>query len=121
MNCVRMVRFFAPTARRLAALWPKQLEIDWANYESQAALSEWLPQLSHGGEWPGIDEYDYGLKGWLARLKGAHEADGAFVARTLSERLADDAIFERVHDSLGIPYVLRGNATTPARTTASGP
>ncbi|MCE9627947.1 MAG: hypothetical protein K8R56_08530, partial [Candidatus Eisenbacteria bacterium] len=57
--------FFAPTARRLAKLWPMRLEIDWREFEdaSQAALTEWLPQLSHGSEWPGIDEYDYGLKG----------------------------------------------------------
>jgi hypothetical protein len=113
--------FFAPTARRLAKRWPTQLELDWPRYGSQDTLTEWLPQLSHGGEWPGIDEYDYGLKGWLARLKGAHEADGAFVARMLSERLADDAIFERVHDSLGLPYVLRGDNTTPSRTNARWP
>jgi hypothetical protein len=115
--------FFAPTARRLAKLWPTRLEIDWANFESapQDALTEWLPQLSHGSEWPGIDEYDYGLKGWLARLKGTHEADGAFVARGLSERLADDAVFERVHDGLGLSYVLRGDATTPSRTNARWP
>ncbi len=115
--------FFAPTARRLAKLWPMRLEIDWTNFESasQDALTEWLPQLSHGAEWPGIDEYDYGLKGWLARLKGTHEADGAFVARRLSERLADDAVFERVHDGLGLAYVLRGDATTPSRTNSRWP
>lgn len=115
--------FFAPTARRLAVRWPERLAIDWPRFEhaSQDALAEWLPMLAHDAEVPGLDEYDYGLRGWLARLKGAHEADGAFVARRLSERLAEDAVFERVHDGLGVPYHLRGDATTPSRTNSRWP
>jgi hypothetical protein len=70
----------------------------------------------HDAEVPGLDEYDYGLAGWLARLKGRYEADGTFVVRSLSERLGDDAVFERVHDGLGLAYRLRGDATTPSRT-----
>ena len=75
----------------------------------------------HDAETPGLDEYDYGLTGWLARLKGRHEADGTFVVRSLSERLGDDAVFERVHDGLGLAYRLRGDATTPSRTLARWP
>ena len=113
--------FFAPTARRLAARWPRQLEIDWHAFEGVDALEEWLPQLALDGEVPGLDEYDYGLRGWLARLKGPHEADGAFVARRFGERLPDSAVFERVLDGLSLSYVLRGDATTPSRTLARGP
>ena len=113
--------FFAPTARRLAARWPRLLEIDWAEFENQDALAEWLPQLALDAEVPGLDEYDYGVAGWLARLKGPDRADGAFVARRLSERLGDPALFERVHDGLGLAYRLRGDATTPSRTHARWP
>jgi hypothetical protein len=113
--------FFAPTARRLAARWPRRLEVDWHEFENGDALEEWLPQLALEGEVPGLDEYDYGLRGWLARLKGPHEADGAFVARRFSERLADPALFERVLDGLGLAYRLRGDATTPSRTLARWP
>jgi hypothetical protein len=114
--------FFAPTARRLAQHWPKQLEIDWGALESPDALEAWLPLLAHEGEVPGLDEVDYGLRGWLARMKGPTEADGAFVARSLAARLAgDDFLFERVHDGLEPPYRLRGDATTPSRTRDEWP
>jgi hypothetical protein len=117
--------FFAPTARLLAARWPRRLEIDWTELDDADALEAWLPLLAHEGEVPGLDEYDYGPRGWLARLKSPHEADGSFIARSLSSRLerADDhaAVFERVHDGLAIPYRLRGDATTPSRTRARWP
>ena len=93
--------FFAPTARRLAARWPRSLEIDWPELEDADAVEAWLPLLAHEAEIPGLDEYDYGLRGWLARLKAPGEADGAFMARGLAERLKqDEAVFERVHDGL---------------------
>ena len=114
--------FFAPTAQRLAARWPLSLEIDWSELDDPDALEAWLPLLAHDAEVPGLDEYDYGLRGWLARLKAPGEADGAFVARGLSKRLEQDAaVFERVHDGLAIPYRLRGDATTPSRTRARWP
>ena len=113
--------FFAPTARRLATRWPARLELDWSAFDDTAALEDWLPQLAHDAEVPGLDEYDYGLRGWLARLKSASEADGAFVARRLSERLADDAVFERLHDGLGLPYRLRGDGDSHGRAAAAGP
>ena len=123
-GCDIVFPFFAPTARRLAAGWPRKLEIDWASYEQapQAALEAWLPLLAHEGEVPGLDEVDYGLRGWLARMKAPDEADGAFVARSLSARMhGDDALFERVHDGLEPAYRLRGDATTPSRTRDQWP
>jgi hypothetical protein len=121
-GCDVRFAFFAPTARRLAARWPRQLQIDWNELETPDALEAWLPLLAHEGEVPGLDEIDYGLKGWLARMKGADEADGAFVARSLAARLAlDDFLFERVHDGLEPPYRLRGDATTPSRTRDEWP
>jgi len=113
--------FFAPTARRLAMRWPRQLELDVPQLEDEDALAEWLPPLVHDAEVPGLDEYDYGLAGWLARLKGRDEAAGTFVVRSLSKRLGDDALFERVHDGLGLAYRLRGDDSTPSRTHARWP
>ncbi len=113
--------FFAPTARRLAERWPRRLEIDWDAFDNEDALADWLPQLALDGEVPGLDEYDYGLPGWLARLKGLGEADGAFVARRLSARLGDPALFERVHDGLALEYRLRGDESTPSRTLGRWP
>ena len=113
--------FFAPTARRLAARWPRRLEIDWDATDSGAAIEAWLPLLAHEAEVPGLDEIDYGVRGWLARMNARTEADGAFFVRRLSERLRDDAVFERVHDGLEPAYRLRGDATTPSRTLAAWP
>lgn len=113
--------FFAPTARRLAARWPDRLELDTKSLADPDQLEAWLPLLAHDAEVPGLDEYDYGLDGWLARLRGPREATGAFVVRSLSRRLADDAVFERVHDGLGLEYVLRAGAATPSRTHTRWP
>ncbi len=120
-GCDIRFAFFAPTARRLAARWPARLELDWDGIEDEAALEAWLPLLAHDAEVPGLDELDYGLRGWLARLKGARESDGAFVVRSLAARLPDDAVFERVHDGLAPAYRLRGDRTTPSRTRAARP
>ena len=61
-GCDVRFAFFAPTARRLAARWPRELEIDWQALESGDALEAWLPLLAHEGEVPGLDEVDYGLR-----------------------------------------------------------
>lgn len=113
--------FFAPTARRIAARWPRRLALDVESLGTPDALEAWLPLLAHDAEVPGLDEYDYGLAGWLERLRATREGTGAFVARSLSERLPDDVVFERVHDGLGLEYVLHGDATTPSRTHARWP
>jgi len=121
-GCDIRFAFFAPTARRLAAAWPRRLEIDWDALEAPDALEAWLPLLAHEAEVPGLDEIDYGLRGWLARLKSPREADGTFVVRSLAERLKEsDFLFERVHDGLEPPYRLRGDATTPSRTRDAWP
>ena len=121
-GCDIRFAFFAPTARRLAAGWPRRLEIDWDALESPDALEAWLPLLAHEGEVPGLDEIDYGLRGWLARLKSPQEADGTFLVRSLAERLREsDFVFERVHDGLEPPYRLRGDVTTPSRTRDAWP
>jgi len=120
-GCDLRFPFFAPTARRLAARWPRRLEVDWDALEDPDALEAWLPLLALEAEVPGLDEYDLGPRGWLAQLKASAEADGAFVARAFAARLPDDAVFERVLDGLDLPYVLRGDATTPSRTRERWP
>jgi hypothetical protein len=120
-GCDVRFAFFAPTARRLARRWPRRLEVDWDAFAGADALEAWLPLLALEAEVPGLDEYDLGTRGWLARLRARGEADGAFVARALAARLPDDAVFERVLDGLDVPYILRGDATTPSRTRARWP
>jgi hypothetical protein len=115
-------RFFAETARRLAARWPWLLEYDWAQWDDPARLEELLPLLAAHGETPGMDEYDLGLRGWLDRMRGTSAADAAWVTTRLAARVGDAQVFEKLHDGIDAPMVLRsGHATgspTPTRTHA---
>ncbi len=111
-------RFFAATALWLSKRWPARLAYDWAAWGDKSRLEEVLPLLAAGGESPGMDEYDLGLRGWLERMKGAHEGDAAFVTRRLAGRLRDPCVFENVFDGIDAPMRLSGGALGPSRTLA---
>ena len=114
-------RFFAATALRLAQRWPERLRYDWDAWDDPARLEELLPLLAVHGETPGLDEYDLGLRGWLARMKDAREGDAAFVVRRLAARIADPFVFEKLHDGIDAPMVLAAGAGGPSRTLAKWP
>lgn len=111
-------RFFAATALRLATLWPERLHYDWDAFADPSRLEELLPLLAAHGETPGLDEWDLGLRGWLARMKGARDGDAAFVTRRLAERVRDPFLFEKLHDGVDAPMVLRWGPGGPSRTLA---
>ncbi len=111
-------RFFAATALRLATRWPERLRYDWDAFEDPARLEELLPLLAVHGETPGLDEWDLGLRGWLARMTGSHGGDAAFVTRRLADRVRDPFLFEKLHDGVDAPMVLRWDAGGPSRTLA---
>lgn len=114
-------RFFAATALRLARRWPGQLRYDWDAFDDATRLEELLPLLIVDAESPGLDEYDYGLRGWLARMKGPREGDAAFVTQRLGARIADPVLYERVFDGVDAPMVLHAGPDTPSRTRAHWP
>ena len=111
-------RFFASTALRLATAWPERLAYDWAAWDDPARLEEWLPLLAVHGETPALDEYDLGLRGWLARMTPAGMGDAAFVTRRLAQRLPDPFAFEKVMDGMDAPMVLAPGPGGPSRTLA---
>lgn len=114
-------RFFAETARRLAEQHGEHLHYDWEEWENPSRLEELLPLLAAHGETPGLDEYDLGLRGWLARMKGPRLGDAAWVTRRLAARVPDAALYERLHDGVDAPMVLRSAPGTPERTTSHWP
>lgn len=114
-------RFFAETARRLAEQHGEHLHYDWEEWENPARLEELLPLLAAHGETPGLDEYDLGLRRWLARMKGPRLGDAAWVTRRLAARVPDAALYERLHDGIDAPMVLRSAPGTPERTTSHWP
>lgn len=114
-------RFFAETARRLAERHGAHLHYDWEEWEKPVRLEELLPLLAVHGETPALDEYDLGLRGWLGRMKGRSLGDAAWVTRRLAARAGDPALFERLHDGIDAPMVLRSAKDTPERTTSHWP
>jgi hypothetical protein len=114
-------RFFAPTALRLATRWPERLHYDWAAWDAPARLEELLPLLAVHGESPAVDEYDLGIRGWLARMKAPREGDAAFVMRRLANRVRDPFVFEKLVDGMDAPMVLEPGPGGPSRTLARWP
>jgi hypothetical protein len=114
-------RFFAPTARWLAQRWPRQLSIDWTEFENQRRLEPWLPLFAHPAETPALDEYDLGPRQWIARLKGRGETDAAFLIRRFAELAVGPEVHEAVYDDLDPPLRLVPGAGTPSRTRARWP
>jgi hypothetical protein len=114
-------RFFAETAKWLVERWPSRLRIDWGAFEDSALLESLLPLLVMSAESPGLEEYDYGLRGWIQRLKGRRETDAAFLVRRLARRVADDTLHEKLSDAIDAPLRLLPGPGTPTRTHAFTP
>jgi hypothetical protein len=114
-------RFFAPTALRLANLWPGRLSFDWQEWDDPTRLEELLSLLAVHGESPGLDEYDLGVRGWLARMKGRREGDAAYFVRRLAARVPDPFVFEKLVDGIDAPMVLAAGPGGPSRTLARWP
>ena len=114
-------RFFAETTKWLVERWPARLRIDWASFEQQALLEALLPLLVAPAESPGLEEYDYGLRGWIARLKGRRETDAAFLVRRLARRVPEEFLHEKLSDAIDAPFRLSSGPGTPSRTFAFAP
>jgi len=111
-------RFFSPTAQWLAQRWPGQLHVDWSEFENDGDLGDLLPLLAHPSEQPGLDEFEFEVRDWVARLKGPRETDAAFLLRRFAALRMDDFAREAIYDKLDPPLVLEPGPGTPARTHA---
>jgi hypothetical protein len=111
-------RFFSPTAQWLAQRWPAQLRVDWSEFETDGDLGDLLPLLAHPSEQPGLDEFEFEVRDWVARLKGPGETDAAFLLRRFAALPMDEFAREAVYDKLDPPLVLEPGPGTPARTHA---
>jgi len=110
--------FFAPTALYLAKRYPGRLHIDWDRFKRPRRLEAYLALLVHYAETPGLDEWDFTVREWLGRLKGASEADGAFLALRFAAIQAGGFEREAIYDDLDIPMRLEPGAGTPSRSRA---
>src|SRR5205814_236901 len=92
-------RFFSRMARWLGRRWPDRLAIDWNAFDDPALLETLLPLLAHPAEAPGLDEYDLGLRGWLARMAG-RSSDAAFLTRAVGTLPASPVLRDALHDAI---------------------
>lgn len=114
-------RFFAPTARWLAAETPATLTLDWDELENVERLEVLLPLLAHPAESPGLDEYDFTPREWIARMKSPGETDAAFLIRRFDQLPMDAAAREILWDGLDIPMWLDHGDHTLSKTWAGFP
>jgi hypothetical protein len=111
-------RFYADTADWIARRHPQTLLVDWEHFAGAEKLEPFLPLLVHYAETPGLDEWDFSVRDWISRLKGAKEGDGAFLATRFASLKADSFIRERLYDELDIPLRLLPGKDAPSRTGA---
>ncbi len=111
-------RFFWPMARWLASRWPQQIRLDWDAFEHADQLEALLGLLALPAEYPALDELTCTVREWLARMKGPHETDAAFLIRRFGERPMEDRAREAIYDGLDVPMRIVPGAETPSRTRA---
>ena len=111
-------RFFAPTAARLARRWPDLLTIDWPAFKNASRLDPLLSLFALHAESPGLDEYAYTTRQWIARLKGPRETDAAFLVRRFEALRMDEPSRATFYDDLDPPLRLAPGPDTPSRTRA---
>ncbi len=108
--------FFAPSSTWLARYCGPQLSIDWADFDRRDDLDPLLLLLALGCEEPGLDEFDFGVRGWIRRLKGSGETDAAFLLRRLEQLPLSYYLRDMLLNRLDIPFRLSPGPKTPART-----
>ncbi len=109
-------RFYPETASWLARRCGNSLSIDWREFERPERLDGLLPQLALYGETPALDEYAFGGREWIERMKGPYETDAAFLVRRLRQVRRDAIGREALLEELDIPFRLAPGSNTPART-----
>lgn len=114
-------RFFQPMADWLARRFPDRLHIDWDDFKRQDKLERLLSLLALYAETPGLDEFDFGVRAWIKRLKGPGETDATFLVRRFAQLSMDPFARELLYDDLDPPMILKAGADTPTRTLAWHP
>ncbi len=108
--------FYAQTAIWLARRCGRNLTIEWGDFENERALDELLPQIGLYGEGLGLEEFDFGVRGWIDRMKGPEETDAGFLLRRLERLPMSTFVLETTLEGLDIPYRLTSGRRTPSRT-----
>lgn len=108
--------FFYPTARWLAARWPRLLRFDRRDKQAGEHLARALPLLVTPLEAQAVR----GLPGYAAidRLRGRGSTDATFLVRRVEAMPGDEATREAFYDAINPSCELAPGADTPSRTLA---
>lgn len=108
--------FYADTARWLAERFPARLTIAWDYLQDDTRLAERLNMFATHGETLGLDDYDLGLPGWLARLKGPRETDAGYLLARWWRLPMDPATRQQLYEEMQLLLKLAGGPGGPSRT-----
>ena len=109
-------RFYWPTARRLASLWPRQLDIDWDALQDQGPLSAALALLVTPLEAAWLRGRNPDLKTAIEKMNGDKIGAAAFLVRRIEAMPGEDFTHEAFADALDTPMVITPGPDTPSRT-----
>ena len=111
-------RFYAVTAQWLADRWPKQIHVDWEDFDNAEMFEPFLNLMASYSELPGLESIVMKLPEWINRLKGLHETDAYFVMRRMAVLISNEFLHEHVYDTIDIPLILTPGHGVPSRTLA---
>ncbi|HTN48713.1 MAG TPA: hypothetical protein VMK32_04710 [Burkholderiaceae bacterium] len=112
--------FFYPTARWVAARWPRQLLLDRNDTVAEESIAKLLPALMMPIEAFALRESHLPGYAALDRLRG-RRSDATFLLERIAAMPGDEFTREAVYDALNPSCELLPGPTTPSRTRAAFP
>jgi len=108
--------FFWPTARWLAARWPRQLRFDRNDAEAGQSLARALPLLVTPLEAAALRELKLAGYAAIDRLRARSQTDAAFLVGRFAALAGDDFTREAFYDAINPSCELLAARDTPSRT-----
>jgi len=110
--------FYWQSAGWLIRRCPRNVTIEWGEFENSERLESMLHLLVPYSETPGIDEMPWTVRQWLDAMRGPDETDAAFLVRRFAKIPGDSFLRESLWSSLSIPFRVDPGPATPTRTLA---
>ncbi len=109
-------RFYRVTAEWLAERYGDALHVDWKQFDGVERLSGMLGSLALFSERGALQQYIYGTRDWVDRMRAEDETDAAFLVRRFAALDGARALRDSAYEALDIPFHLSSAPGTPART-----